>query len=95
MSPLVEGDHRHGFKLLHEALPRIMEEPENAALRIDLCAAAFLQLDPHRGSSPAGHEPQEQAPLLVAHLFQGFPEILHARRVGWQLKARGVANHRD
>ena len=43
MSPLVEGDHRHGFKLLHEALPRIMEEPENAALRIDLCAAAFLQ----------------------------------------------------
>ena len=43
MSPLVEGDHRQGFKLLRDALPRIMEEPENAALRIDLCAAAFLQ----------------------------------------------------
>ena len=43
MSPLVEGDQRHAFKLLHDALPRIMTEPENAALRIDLCAAAFLQ----------------------------------------------------
>ena len=43
MSPLVEGDHRQGFKLLRDALPRIMEEPDNAALRIDLCAAAFLQ----------------------------------------------------
>ncbi|MBI08514.1 MAG: hypothetical protein CMM55_03235 [Rhodospirillaceae bacterium] len=43
MSPLVEGDHRQGFKLLRDALPRIMKEPDNAALRIDLCAAAFLQ----------------------------------------------------
>ena len=43
MSPLVEGDHRQGFKLLRDALPRIMEEPDNAALRIDLGAAAFLQ----------------------------------------------------
>ena len=43
MSPLVEGDHRQAFRLLHQALPRIMQEPDNAALRIDLCAAAFLQ----------------------------------------------------
>ena len=43
MSPLVEGDRRHAFKLLHDALPRIMTESDNAALRIDLCAAAFLQ----------------------------------------------------
>ncbi|NKB59355.1 MAG: iron-containing alcohol dehydrogenase [Alphaproteobacteria bacterium] len=43
MSPLVEADQRHAFRLLHQALPRIMNEPEDAALRIDLCAAAFLQ----------------------------------------------------
>ncbi|MPY76750.1 MAG: iron-containing alcohol dehydrogenase [Alphaproteobacteria bacterium] len=43
MNPLVEADRRHAFRLLNTALPRVMEEPENAALRIDLCAAAFLQ----------------------------------------------------
>ena len=43
MNPLVEADRRHAFRLLNTALPRIMEEPGNAALRIDLCAAAFLQ----------------------------------------------------
>ncbi len=42
MSPLVAADRRHAFTLVHEALPRIMDEPDNAALRIDLCAAAFL-----------------------------------------------------
>lgn len=42
MSPLVEADRRHAFTLVHGALPRIMDEPDNAALRIDLCAAAFL-----------------------------------------------------
>lgn len=43
MNPLVEGDHLQAFRLVHRALPRIMAEPENAALRIDLCAAAFLE----------------------------------------------------
>ena len=43
MNPLVEADRRQAFRLLNSALPRIMEEPGNAALRIDLCAAAFLQ----------------------------------------------------
>ena len=42
MSPLAEADRRHAFQLVHAALPRIMDEPDNAALRIDLCAAAFL-----------------------------------------------------
>jgi alcohol dehydrogenase class IV len=42
MSPLAQADRQHAFTLLHDALPRIMEEPQNAALRIDLCAAAFL-----------------------------------------------------
>ena len=43
MNPLVEGDRRHAFRLLRRALPRIMDEPDNAALRIELCCAAFLE----------------------------------------------------
>ena len=43
MNPLLEGDRRQAFRLLHRSLPRIMAEPDNAALRIDLCAAAFLE----------------------------------------------------
>ena len=43
MNPLVEGDRLQAFRLLHRALPRIMSEPDNVDLRIDLCAAAFLE----------------------------------------------------
>jgi alcohol dehydrogenase class IV len=43
MNPLLEGDRRQAFRLLHRSLPRIMAEPDNADLRIDLCAAAFLE----------------------------------------------------
>jgi alcohol dehydrogenase class IV len=43
MNPLVEGDRLQAFRLLHRALPRIMSEPDDVALRIDLCAAAFLE----------------------------------------------------
>jgi alcohol dehydrogenase class IV len=42
MNPLVEGDRRQAFRLLHRALPRLMAEPDNATLRIDLCTAALL-----------------------------------------------------
>jgi alcohol dehydrogenase class IV len=41
-NPLVSGDQQQAFRLAYHALPRLMHEPENAALRIDLCAAAFL-----------------------------------------------------
>jgi alcohol dehydrogenase class IV len=43
MNPLVEGDRLQAFRLLHRALPRIMSEPDNVELRIDLCAAALLE----------------------------------------------------
>ncbi|MBM3222403.1 MAG: iron-containing alcohol dehydrogenase, partial [Candidatus Tectomicrobia bacterium] len=43
LNPLVEGDRLQAFRLLHQALPRLMAEPDNAALRIDLCTAAFLE----------------------------------------------------
>jgi alcohol dehydrogenase class IV len=42
MNPLVEGDRLQAFRLLHRSLPRVMAEPQNATLRIDLCAAALL-----------------------------------------------------
>ena len=43
MNPLVEGDRLQAFRLVYRALPRIMSEPDNVNLRIDLCAAAFLE----------------------------------------------------
>lgn len=43
VNPLVEADRSHAFRLLHRSLPRIMTEPGNVALRIDLCAAALLE----------------------------------------------------
>lgn len=43
VNPLVEGDRLQAFRLLYRALPRIMGEPDNVDLRIDLCAAAFLE----------------------------------------------------
>src|SRR6202020_660200 len=43
MNPLAEGDRNHAFRLAHRAYPRLVDEPDNPALRIDLCIAAFLQ----------------------------------------------------
>src|ERR671938_28538 len=43
MNPLVEGDRLQAFRLLSTRLPRLMAEPDNAALRIDLCTAALLE----------------------------------------------------
>jgi alcohol dehydrogenase class IV len=81
MSPLVEGDLRHAFHLLHQALPRIMEEPNNAALRIDLCAAAHLQnraADDDQGRRRARDETSSSAYALATalhirydHVWQG------------------------
>jgi alcohol dehydrogenase class IV len=42
-NPLVEGDYAQAYRLASHALPRMLDEPDNADLRIDLCAAAFLQ----------------------------------------------------
>jgi alcohol dehydrogenase class IV len=41
-NPLVDGDRQQAFRLLHGGLSRLLAEPQNAALRLDLCAAAFL-----------------------------------------------------
>ena len=43
INPLAEGDRNHAFRLGYRAYPRLVEELDNPALRIDLCIAAFLQ----------------------------------------------------
>jgi alcohol dehydrogenase class IV len=43
MNPLAEGDRNHAFHLAHRAYPRLVDELDNASLRIELCIAAFLQ----------------------------------------------------
>jgi iron-containing alcohol dehydrogenase-like protein len=43
INPLAEGDRNHAFHLAHRAYPRLMDELDNPALRIDLALAAFLQ----------------------------------------------------
>jgi alcohol dehydrogenase class IV len=42
INPLAEGDRDHAFRLAHRAYPRLIDEPDNPAPRIDLCIAAFL-----------------------------------------------------
>jgi alcohol dehydrogenase class IV len=43
INPLAEGDRNHAFRLAHRAYPRLVDELDNPALRIDLSLAAFLQ----------------------------------------------------
>jgi alcohol dehydrogenase class IV len=43
MNPLAEGDRNHAFHLAHRAYPRLVDDLDNPAHRIDLCIAAFLQ----------------------------------------------------
>ena len=42
MNPLIEGTRLQSYRLAQRALPRVAD-PDDAAPRIDLCAAAFLQ----------------------------------------------------
>ena len=42
INPLAEGDRNHAFHLAHRAYPRLVDELDNASLRIELCVAAFL-----------------------------------------------------
>ena len=43
LNPLAEGDRNHAFRLAFRSYPRLMDELDNPALRIDLSVAAFLQ----------------------------------------------------
>jgi alcohol dehydrogenase class IV len=43
INPLAEGDRNHAFHLAHRAYPRLVDDLDNPAHRINLCVAAFLQ----------------------------------------------------
>jgi alcohol dehydrogenase class IV len=43
VNPLVEGDRDQAFRLAHRAYTRFADGQDDAALRADLCIAAFLQ----------------------------------------------------
>jgi alcohol dehydrogenase class IV len=43
INALAAGDRNHAFHLAYRAYPRLMDELDNPALRIDLALAAFLQ----------------------------------------------------
>ncbi|MCL4746574.1 MAG: iron-containing alcohol dehydrogenase [Burkholderiaceae bacterium] len=81
MNPLAEADRRQAFQLLDAALPRVTEEPGNATLRLDLCAAAFLQNradDDEQGRAPV-RDPAGSSAYAIAtalhiryhHVWQG------------------------
>src|SRR5262249_33818092 len=42
-NPLAEGDEDQAFRLAHRAYLRLVDEPHEPSLRLDLCLAAFLQ----------------------------------------------------
>ena len=81
MNPLVEGDRRQAFRLLQRSLSRIMAEPDDASLRIDLCTAAFLQnraADDDQGQRRERDETSSNAYALATalhiryhHVWQG------------------------
>ena len=60
MNPLVEGNRIQAFRLAFRTLPRIMAEPHNVNLRIDLCAAAFLA---NRSADDSIDNPNEFDPV--------------------------------
>ncbi len=43
VNPLAEGDLQHAFRLAHRAYPRLADELDNPALRVEMCVAAFLR----------------------------------------------------
>ncbi|MFX9912157.1 hypothetical protein ABTP43_20305, partial [Acinetobacter baumannii] len=84
---LAEGDLRHAFRLAHRAYPRLAEEPDDPALRMDLCLAAFLQNraedDGHRrfrgGAFSGDYAVSTALHLRYPHVGQGeSTSVVHA-----------------
>jgi len=90
INPLAAADRNHAFALAHGAYPRLVDEPEDASLRIDLCIAAFLQnraeddgYRPFRGGAFAGNYAVSTA-LHVRYPNVGQGEstsVVHAARI--------------
>ena len=75
VNPLLEGERLHAYRLAARALPRAMEP--DAAPRIELCAAAFLQnRDDDEGGAIVGrHWVMRVTYAFAAALFNNFPHI--------------------
>jgi alcohol dehydrogenase class IV len=75
VNPLLEGERLHAYRLAARALPRAMEP--DAAPRIELCAAAFLQnRDADEGGAIVGrHWVMRVTYAFAAALFNNFPHI--------------------
>ena len=43
INPLADADLRHAFRLAHRAYPRLIDDIDNPAHRIDFCVSAFLR----------------------------------------------------
>ena len=90
INPLAEGDRDHAFRLALRAYPRLVDEPNNPALRIDLCIAAFLQnrteddgVRRFRGGAFAGNYAVSTAlHVRYPHVGQGeSTSVVHAAKI--------------
>jgi alcohol dehydrogenase class IV len=90
LNPLAEGDRDHAFRLAYRAYPRLADELDSAALRIDLGIAAFLQNRAEddgarrdRGSAFAGNYAVSTAlHVRYPHVGQGeSTSVVHAAKI--------------
>ena len=90
INPLAEGDRDHAFRLAHRAYPRLVDEIDNPALRIELCIAAFLQnraeddgVRRFRGGAFSGNYAVSTAlHVRYPHVGQGeSTSVVHAPRI--------------
>ena len=90
LNPLAEGDRDHAFRLAYRAYPRLVDELDNPAPRIDLCIAAFLQnraeddgMRRSRGGAFSGNYAVSTAlHVRYPHVGQGeSTSVVHAAKV--------------
>jgi alcohol dehydrogenase class IV len=87
---LAEASRNHAFRLAYRAYPRLADEPDNAALRIDLAVAALLQdraeddgMRRYRAGAFAGNYAVSTAlHVRYPHVGQGeSTSVLHATKI--------------
>lgn len=90
LNPLAEGDRNQAFRLAYRAYPRLIDELDNPALRMDLCIAAFLQnraeddgVRRFRGGTFSGNYAVSTAlHVRYPHVGQGeSTSVVHAPRI--------------
>jgi alcohol dehydrogenase class IV len=90
VNPLAEAGRNHAFKLAYRAYPRLADEMDNAALRMDLAIAALLQdraeddgMRRYRGGAFGGNYSISTAlHVRYPHVGQGeSTSVLHATKL--------------